>query len=62
MDFVSIKSLKPNEYYSRFDHSKNVAYTAWKLSQDLPTTLAGAFHDVGSLLSPMSILLKRMRN
>ena len=49
MDFVSVKSLKPNEYYSRFDHSKNIAYTAWKLSEDLPTTLAGAFHDVGSL-------------
>ena len=49
MDFVSIESLKPNEYYSRFDHSRNIAYTAWKLSGDLPTTLAGAFHDVGSL-------------
>ena len=49
MDFVNIKLLKPNEYYSRFDHSRNVAYTAWKLSEDLPTTLAGAFHDVGSL-------------
>lgn len=49
MDYVSIESLKPNEYYSRFDHSRNIAYSAWKLSEDLPTTLAGAFHDVGSL-------------
>ena len=49
MDFVSLDYLKPNEYYSRFDHSKNVAYSAWKLSEDLPTTLAGLFHDVGSL-------------
>ena len=49
MDFVNLECLKPNEYYSRFDHSRNVAYSAWKLSEDLPTTLAGAFHDVGSL-------------
>ncbi len=49
MDFVSLELLKPSEYYSRFDHSRNVAYTAWKLSEDLATTLAGAFHDVGSL-------------
>ena len=49
MDFVGIDSLRPIEYYSRFEHSRNVAYTAWKLSEDLSTTLAGAFHDVGSL-------------
>ena len=49
MDYVGIDSLRPNEYYSRYDHSKNVAYTAWKLSEDLTTALTGAFHDVGSL-------------
>ncbi|MBQ2872753.1 MAG: HD domain-containing protein [Bacilli bacterium] len=49
MDYVGIDSLKPREYYSRYDHSKNVAYTAWKLSEDLKVALAGAFHDVGSL-------------
>lgn len=49
MDYVGINSLRPNEYYSRYDHSKNVAYTAWKLSEDLKIALTGAFHDVGSL-------------
>lgn len=49
MDYVGINSLRPNEYYSRYDHSKNVAYTAWKLSKDLRVALTGAFHDVGSL-------------
>ena len=49
MDYVGIDSLRPREYYSRYDHSKNVAYTAWKLSGDLKVTLTGAFHDVGSL-------------
>ena len=49
MDYVGIKSLIPNEYYSRYDHSKNVAYTAWKLSEDLKIALTGAFHDVGSM-------------
>jgi hypothetical protein len=44
-----IKALRPREYYSRFDHSKNVAYSAWTLSEDLRVALAGAFHDVGSL-------------
>ncbi len=64
MDFVNIKELKPIEYYSRFDHSMNVAYTASKLTSDtkppigvfhdtgnfeLIVPLAGAFHDVGTL-------------
>lgn len=49
MDYVGIKNLVPREYYSRYDHSMNVAYTAWKLSEDLKVALAGAFHDVGSL-------------
>lgn len=49
MDYVGIDSIRPNEYYSRYDHSKNVAYTAWKLSEDLKVALTGAFHDVGSL-------------
>lgn len=49
MDYVGIESLRPIEYYSRYDHSKNVAYTAWKLSEDLKVALTGAFHDVGSL-------------
>lgn len=49
MDYIGIDNLIPNEYYSRFDHSKNVAYTAWKLSEDLRIALTGAFHDVGSM-------------
>lgn len=49
MDFVSIDSIRPREYYSRYDHSKNIAYTAWKLSEDMKVVLTGAFHDVGSL-------------
>ncbi len=49
MDYISIDSLRPSEYYSRYDHSKNVAYTAWKLSEDLKVSLAGLFHDVGTL-------------
>lgn len=49
MDYVSIPELRPREYYSRYDHSKNVGYTAWKLSEDLKVALTGAFHDVGSL-------------
>lgn len=49
MDYVGIESIKPREYYSRFDHSRNVAYTAWKLSEDLKVALTGALHDVGSL-------------
>ena len=49
MDYVGIDNLRPNEYYSRYDHSRNVAYTAWKLSEDLKIALTGAFHDVGSL-------------
>lgn len=49
MDYTSIASLKPIEYYSRLDHSKNVAYTAWKCSEDLKIALTGAFHDVGTL-------------
>ena len=49
MDYVGIPMLVPNEYYSRYDHSKNVGYTAWKLSEDLKVALAGLFHDVGSL-------------
>ncbi len=49
MDYVNIAKLKPIEYYSRFDHSQNVAYTAYKLSEDLKIALAGAFHDIGTL-------------
>ena len=49
MDYVSIDKIKPLEYYSRYDHSKTVAHTAWKLSQDLNVALTAAFHDVGTL-------------
>ena len=49
MDYVGVDIMRPREYYSRYDHSKNVAYTAWKLSYDLKAALTGAFHDVGSL-------------
>ncbi len=49
MDYVGIKQMQPKQYYSRFDHSKNVAYSAWALSENLTVALAGAFHDVGTL-------------
>jgi len=49
MDYVSIKSMIPNEFYSRYDHSKNIANTALKLTDDFNIVLAGAFHDVGTL-------------
>lgn len=48
MDYVNIPKLKPLEYYSRYDHSQNVAYTAFKLSGYIEC-LAGLFHDVGTL-------------
>ena len=50
MDYVNIDMIKPREYYSRFNHSMNVAYTAWKLSYDLKVTLTGLFHDVGKFM------------
>lgn len=49
MDYVSIKELVPVEMYTRFDHSKNVAYAAVSLSNSLEEVLTGAFHDVGTL-------------
>ncbi len=49
MDYVGIKELVPIEKYTRLDHSKNVAYTASILSDDLKAPLAGAFHDVGTI-------------
>lgn len=49
MDYTGIKIIRPIEYYSRYDHSKNVANTASKLSEELKVALAGAFHDVGTL-------------
>lgn len=49
MDYIGIEELKTIEYYSRLDHSKNVAYTASKLSDDFKVALAGAFHDIGTL-------------
>lgn len=53
MDYVNIKKLKPIEYYSRLEHSKNVAYTVssfYKNEQDkfFKIALAGLFHDVGT--------------
>lgn len=49
MDYVGIEALRPIAFYSRLDHSMNVAYTASKLSDELEEVLAGAFHDVGTL-------------
>jgi D-alanine-D-alanine ligase-like ATP-grasp enzyme len=49
MDYMTLMQIKPREYYSRFDHSRNVSYSAWPLSEDLKVALAGAFHDSGSL-------------
>lgn len=53
MNYTGIKIIRPIEYYSRYDHSKNVANTATKLSDELKVALAGAFHDVGKLPLPM---------
>lgn len=49
MDYVGIKKLQPIENYTRLDHSKNTAYTASKLTDNLVIILAGALHDVGTL-------------
>lgn len=53
MDYVNIEKLKPIEYYSRLEHSKNVAYSASSLYRDnreefFKIALAGLFHDVGT--------------
>lgn len=53
MDYVNIDKLKPIEYYSRLEHSKNVAYTASSMYRDsrdeiLKVVLAGLFHDIGT--------------
>ena len=53
MDYVNIKNLKPIEYYSRLEHSKNVAYSTSSLYRDnkeeyFKVALAGLFHDVGT--------------
>ncbi len=53
MDYVNLKEIKPIEYYSRLEHSKNVAYTTssiYKEERDefLKVVLAGLFHDVGT--------------
>lgn len=49
MDYVGIKELNPIEYYSRYDHSVNMAYTASKLINELEVILTSLFHDVGTL-------------
>ena len=53
MDYVNIDKLKPIEYYSRLEHSKNVAYTTSSMYRDsrneiFKVVLAGLFHDVGT--------------
>ncbi len=34
MDYVNIAKLKPIEFYSRLEHSKNVAYTVSSIYRD----------------------------
>ena len=55
MDYVNIEKLRPLEYYSRLEHSKNVAYSASSLYSEpedrdpfLKIALAGLFHDIGT--------------
>lgn len=53
MDYVNIEKLKPIEYYSRLEHSKNVAYSSSSMYKDnrdkfFKIALAGLFHDVGT--------------
>lgn len=53
MDYVNIEKLKPIEYYSRLEHSKNVAYTVSSIYREsrekfLKVVLAGLFHDIGT--------------
>lgn len=53
MDYVNLKKLKPIEYYSRLEHSKNVAYITSSLyredrDKNFKTALAGLFHDIGT--------------
>ncbi|MDE6292194.1 MAG: hypothetical protein K2L98_00775, partial [Bacilli bacterium] len=49
MDYVRVKELIPIEFYSRFNHSENVAYTASKLIDVIEAIFAGYVHDVGVL-------------
>lgn len=53
MDYVNLKNLKPIEYYSKLEHSKNTAYTTSTLYKErinefFHVVLAGLFHDVGT--------------
>lgn len=49
MDYVKMEKLKPNEYYSRFDHCVNISYAAGVLGyRGLAEQLSGLFHDVGT--------------
>ena len=53
MDYVNISKLKPIEYYSRLEHSKNVAFSTSSLYRNerdeyFKVALAGLFHDVGT--------------
>lgn len=49
MDYVGVEMLRPREYYSRYDHSRNIGYAAWTLSEDLKCALTASFHDIGTL-------------
>ena len=49
MDYVGVKSMRPKEPYTRYDHSFNVGHSAWTFSNDLNIALTGAFHDAGTL-------------
>ena len=49
MDYIKLRELVPAEFYSRFNHCENVAYTASKLIDEIEAILAGYVHDVGVL-------------
>lgn len=42
------KLYNPRFLYTRFDHSKTVAYMTWHFSKDKKATLMALFHDVGT--------------
>ena len=48
MDYASKKIYDFGEKISRYDHSVSVALITWRLTNDIRSTLAGLFHDIGT--------------
>lgn len=48
MDYVGIEKLRPANFFSRDDHSRNCAYMALYFTGNYRLALAARFHDVGT--------------